>query len=235
MIPTLYRLMLRTQVTRARVLAMLGLGAVALLVGFAVGQSDAINPLRAATGFVNIFGLSLLVPVATLVFASAALGDLTEDGTLVYLWLRPVARWQVITAATLASFTVTWPVVTLPLALASLLAGGGSSLALGTVASATAIMIAYAALFVALGLRVKRAFIWGLVYIFVWEGFVARANTSAARLAIRSYGSSILSDATGITLRLADFTVVSSWAVPIAVGLVAVVYASWRLSTQDIP
>ncbi len=235
MIPTLYRLMLRTQVTRARVLAMVGLGVVSLIVGFAVGQADALNPLRAATGFVNTFGLSLLVPVATLVFASAALGDLTEDGTLVYLWLRPVGRWQVITAATLASLTITWPLVVIPLALASLLAGGGSELALGAIASATAIMLAYAALFVALGLRVRRAFIWGLVYIFVWEGFVARANTSAARLAIRSYGSSILSDSTGISLRLADFTVASSWAVPIVVGLVAIAYASWRLSTQDIP
>lgn len=235
MIPTLYRLMLRTQVTRARILAMVGLGLVALIVGFAVGQADTVNPMRAATGFVNTFGLSLLVPVATLVFASAALGDLTEDGTLVYLWLRPVARWQIIVAATLASFTVTWPVVVIPLSLASLLAGGGSTLALGAAASATAIMVAYSAMFVALGLRVKRAFIWGLVYIFVWEGFVARANTSAARLAIRSYGSSILSDATAVPLRLADFTVASSWAVPGVVGLIAVVYASWRLATQDIP
>ena len=38
------------------------------------------------------YGLSLLIPVVALVFASAALGYLAEDGTLVYLWLRPLAR-----------------------------------------------------------------------------------------------------------------------------------------------
>ena len=70
------------------------LGLVSVLVGFAIGHADLVDPLRQGTRFVNGFGLSLLVPVATLVFASAALGDPNEDGTLVYLWLRPVARWQ---------------------------------------------------------------------------------------------------------------------------------------------
>ena len=34
------------------------------------------------------FGLALVLPVATLVFASASFGDLVDDQTLVYLWLR---------------------------------------------------------------------------------------------------------------------------------------------------
>jgi ABC-2 type transport system permease protein len=234
MIPTLYRLMLRTQVSRSRIVGMAALGVVAVVVGIAVGASGPRNPLDAAAGFVNLYGLTLLVPVATLVFASASLGDLSEDGTLVYLWLRPVPRWQIVVAAVLASFTVTWPLVVIPLSIGAALAGGGTDLVLGTVAASTTAMIAYSALFVALGLRVKRALTWGLVYIFVWEGFVARANTSAARLAIRSYSASLLSDATGVEIRLADFTVASSWLVPLSVGFVAVLYASWRLARQDI-
>jgi ABC-2 type transport system permease protein len=230
----LYRLMLRIQLTRGRLLALAALGAVGVVVGFAIGRAEVVEPLTAGTRFINVFGLSLLVPVATLVFASAALGDPTEDGTLVYLWLRPVPRSHVVGAAVAAAFSVTWPVVVVPLVLSAALTGAGTDLVVGTVAGATAGMVAYSAIFVALGLRVKRALVWGLLYIFIWEGFVATANTTAARLAIRSYARSILSDATGVTLRLADFTLASSWLVPVAVAVVAAAYATRRLRRMDI-
>jgi ABC-2 type transport system permease protein len=233
-ISALYRLMLRTQVTRGRVGALVALGLVGVVVGFALGASDLEDPLESGTRFINTFGLSLLVPVACLVFASSALGDPSEDGTLVYLWLRPVARWKIAVAAALASFTVTWPVVVVPLVVAALLTGAGGNLVLATMAAATAAMIAYTAIFVALGLRVRRALVWGLLYIFIWEGFVATANTTAARLAIRSYSRSLLADITDVDLRLADFTVAASWLVPTAVAAVALLYTSARLRRQDV-
>ena len=31
--------------------------------------------------------------------ALAALGDMREDGTLVYLWLRPMDRWAIVVGA----------------------------------------------------------------------------------------------------------------------------------------
>lgn len=231
----LYRLMLRIQLTRGRLIALAALGAVGVVVGFAIGRAEVVEPLTAGTRFINVFGLSLLVPVATLVLASAVLGDPTEDGTLVYLWLRPVPRSHVVGAAVAAAFSVTWPVVVVPLVVSAALTGAGTDLVVGTVAAATAGTVAYSAIFVALGLRVKRALVWGLLYIFIWEGFVATANTTAARLAIRSYARSILSDATGVTLRLADFTLASSWLVPGVVAVVAAVYATQRLRRMDIP
>jgi ABC-2 type transport system permease protein len=234
MIGALYRLMLRTQVTRARLGALVALGTVGIVVGFALGAADVDDPLAAGTRFINTFGLSLLVPVACLVFASSSLGDPSEEGTLVYLWLRPVARWKIALAAALASFTVTWPVVVLPLVVAATLTGGGTSLVMATVVAASVGMVAYTALFVALGLRVRRALVWGLLYIFIWEGFVATANTTAARLAIRSYSRSLLADITEVELRLADFTMAASLLVPVAVALVALVYTSTRLRRQDV-
>jgi ABC-2 type transport system permease protein len=231
---SLYRLMLDSQVTRARVLSLGALGLVSVLVGLAIGHSNTIDPLRAGTRFVSNFGLSVLVPVATLVFASAALGDPNEDGTLVYLWLRPVARWKIVVAAALASFTVTWPIVTIPLVLAAALSRGGGSLVGGTVAGVTVATIGYVGLFVALGLRVKRALVWGLLYIFIWEGFVASANNTAARLAIRSYGRSTLTSITGQSFRFSQISGPWSWLVPVGVCLVSLAYATWRLSHQDI-
>jgi ABC-2 type transport system permease protein len=230
----LYRLMLSTQVSRARVLSLGAMGLVAVLVGFAIGQADVFDPIRDGTRFVNGLGLSVLVPVATLVFASASLGDLNEDSTLVYLWLRPVARWKIVGAAALASFTVIWPLVTIPLIIAAALTGAGGSLVVGTVAGVTISMVGYVGLFVALGLRVKRALPWGLLYILIWEGFVASGNATAARLAVRSYGRSTLSSVTGVSLRLSQISAPWRWVVPFAVAFVALAYATRRLSRQDV-
>ena len=148
--------------------------------------------LDAGTNLINAFGLSLYAPVATLVFASAALSDPVDDGTLVYLWLRPVPRWRIGLAALLATWTVTFPMVLGPLVLAAVLSGGGSALVRGTLLSAGIAVIAYGALFVLLGLWVRRALLWGLAYILLWEGFVAIAGENAQRLAIRSYTRSLL-------------------------------------------
>ncbi|MGZ4680897.1 MAG: hypothetical protein ACXWBN_09280 [Acidimicrobiales bacterium] len=230
----LYRLMLSTQVTRARVLSLAAMGLVTVIVGFAIGRADVFDPIRDGTRFINGLGLSVLVPVATLVFASASLGELNEDSTLVYLWLRPVARWKLVGAAALASFTVTWPIVTIPLIIAASLTGAGGTLVVGTVVGVTISMIGYTGLFVALGLRVKRSLPWGLLYILIWEGFVANGNSTAARLAVRSYGRSTLSSITGVTLRLAQISAPWRWLVPCAVAFVALAYATRRLSRQDV-
>ena len=75
---------------------------------------------------------------------------------------------------------------------------------------------------------------WGLLYILIWEGFVAQANASAARLAIRSYTRSLLAHTADVYLRLADVAVAAAWIVPLVVGVVAAIYATFRLARQDV-
>jgi ABC-2 type transport system permease protein len=231
---TLYRLMVRTQLTRARVLGLLALGVVGIITAMAIGASHLVDHQLAGGRFIDNFGLALLAPVATLIFASAALGDPNEDGTLVYLWLRPVPRSRVVIAAIASSITVTWPIVVGPLLIAASVIGSGPNLVKGTAIACTVAVVAYSAVFVALGLRVKRALMWGLLYILIWEGFVARANASAGRLAIRSYTRSLLAHTADVYLRLADVAVAAAWIVPLVVALVAAIYTTWRLTRQDI-
>jgi ABC-2 type transport system permease protein len=228
----LYDLILRTQATRARLLVLGGLGLIGILIGFAIGASD--TPGRAGAAFVDNFGLALVVPVTTLVFASAALGDFIDDGTMVYLWLRPVSRWKLAVSAAAASFTVTLPLVLLPLVIAAAATGKGSDLVVGTALSATLGIAAYTGLFVTLGIRVKRALLWGLLYIFIWEGFVARAGQNASRLAIRSYTRSVLSAIAGYKLPLADVSVPYRYLTPIVVLIAALWYGTHRLHVQDV-
>lgn len=235
MLATVYRLTLRSQARVGRIAALAVLGAVAVLIGVAIGVGDVADPLDAGANLVNAFGLTVYVPVVCLVFASAALGDPADEGTLVYLWLRPIGRWKIVVGAALATSTVVLPLVLVPLVVAAAATGGGGALVRGTVVSALIGMVAYVGLFTYLGLRVRRSLVWGLVYISLWEGFVALAGQTAARLAVRSYTRSLLSDATGITFRLADVSSPFAVAVPIVVGLAALALATWRLRRMEVP
>jgi len=227
-------LMVRTQVTRTRLVALGSLSVLALVVGAALGNGRVRNHLTTGTDFVNLYGLSLLVPVATLVFASSMFGDPSDDGTLVYLWLRPVARTKLVAAAALTSFVVTWPLVVPPLVAAASLTKGGSDLVWGTLLSATVMMFAYTGLYVALGLRVKRPLVWGLLYTFIWEGFVARGSTNAAKLAVRAYGTSVLHEVTNVPLVLSDLSFAWGVTIPLVAGVLGLAYAVRRLRRMDV-
>ncbi len=229
-----YRLLVRTMATRGRLLSLGILGLLGVIVGLSLGVSHPFDPLDVGTHFVDGFGLSVLVPVTTLVFASASLGDATEDGTLVYLWLRPVRRSRLVLAAFAASLTICMPLIGIPLVLAAILVHGGPELVSGTAMAVAVSVVAYCALFTAWGIRVRRALPWGLAYILLWEGFVARAGKSAGRLALLSYSQSILSEYTGVGLRLALSPLVVGIIVPLMVAILALAYATHRLEVQDV-
>ena len=163
-------------------------GVVGVVIGLAVGLGDVPDRSGPRTNMINAFGLSLYAPVVTLVFASASLGDPAEDGTLVYLWLRPVPaladRRRHLPghphrrAARSCWCRSGWRPSSRAPATGS---SGARSL------SATLAVVAYGGIFTWLGLRVRRALVWGLAYILLWEGFVASAGKSASRLAVRAY------------------------------------------------
>jgi ABC-2 type transport system permease protein len=180
----LWRVLVRSVATRARMLGLSVLGVVALGLAVAVRVTVPWRRPDAAWSLVDSYGLSLLVPVVSLVFASAVLGDLAEDGTLVYLWLRPVARWRLALAAVAATVSVVVPVAVVPLVVAAAVTGQGGRLVAGTAAGALLAAVAYSAVFCGLGLKVKRALAWGVAYLLIWEQAVARVSHGAARVSI---------------------------------------------------
>jgi ABC-2 type transport system permease protein len=233
-VTAVYGVVAQTLVTRSRLLALGALGLLAVVIGAAQGAADLFDPLRSATRLIDAYGLSLFAPIVSLVFAAAALGDPAEDGTLVYLWLRPVRRLSIVGAALAGTLTVALPVTVVPLVLAAVLASANANLIVGTVLASTVAVIAYSALFVWLGLRTRRSLVWGLAYILIWEGFVARGGDTAAKLAVRAYSRSILSELTDVPLRLADISFGAAVAVPLLAAVAAVALAARRLARQDV-
>jgi len=227
-------LFLRTQATRGRLASLAALGVVLVVVAIALGASDDTDPVVAATDYVNGAGLSLLVPVTALVFASSAFGDLREDDTFVYLWMRPVRPLGVVLAAELAAVAVVLPMTVVPLALASLLISGTATTVVATGAAVTVAVLAYTSLFTLVGLLVSRPLMWGLAYILLWEGFVAQAGKTASRVAVRAYTRSVLADLSDTNLDLGTVSMPWSWLVPLVVAVVGVALAAYRFARQDV-
>lgn len=231
----LYRVLTKGLLSRGKIIGLAILGAIAILVGILINAAGGGDEIRSWVRFADTFGLSLLAPLVALLFASAALGNLVEDGTLVYLWLRPVRRFQIVGAAYAASLTPIAPLVLVPLTLGAAVATGDLRAVVGTLVAASVAMVAYTGLFLFLGLLVKRSLVWGLGYILLWEGFVASASRGASRLAIRAYSRSILEEATGVRLRLANVSLVVGLVVPLVVAAIAAALTSRRLARTDVP
>lgn len=185
------RLTVRQLLTRGRLFVLVLIALVppslAFLYSFSASRTD---PQSFLVGLLDNLVFVVVVPVIALTFAAAALGSEIEDGTIVYLLLKPVARWRiavskfVVAAAIIAVFVVVCMVVT-----ALALDRSGAELAVGYAFALAAVLggAAYAAVFCFLGLVTSRALIAGLLYVFIWEGVVTRLFAGARNLSIREY------------------------------------------------
>ncbi len=232
----LYRLLLRQQVTVGRLALVGGFGILVLAIALGINRqvSDQQQAIADGVSLVTALGIGLMVPIVSLVLSSSTLGELIEDETIVYLWHRPLARWKLAVAAWLASASVAIPLTTLPLALAGFIASRDASTAAAIALATGLASLAYGALFVLLGLLFRRALIWGLIYLFIWELFVANVGGGSAQLSIRTYPLSVLARLTNVDIRLADHSLPTGVIVPIVVALIAVGLTAWRLDKIDV-
>ena len=242
-----YRVLLRQLLTRGRLTALVVSGAVVVLLGWLVGRTapdEGFPPLSAAeiamqqledgVFVVSLVGFTLLVPIVALVFAGASLGDPRDDGTLVYLWLRPMPRAGLAVGAWLSAITVSLPLTLVPMTLTAIVLDAGSELVAASVIATIVGILAYSAIFVLLGLVVKNPIVWGLGYILIWEGLVASFGSAAAKVAVRGYLSSILTDRTGVDLALGDLSQTAGIVVPLVVAVVALALATLRLDRLEV-
>lgn len=227
----LYRLLLRTQVTVPRLLGIAGLGALSVLLGAFARWDD--DPVQAAADVAASYGLGIVVPLAALWLGTSAIGDLVEDRLLVYLWLKPVPRWQLPAAAVLATVTLVAPLTALPLA-ASALAAGAGELTLTAVLAASLAACAYAGLFAAAGLWFRRAVWWGLALVLLWENAGAYASEGTARFTVTSWARSIVSTVPAVDVPLDGRSVAAALVVLPALAVAGWLAATVRYGRADV-
>ena len=231
----LYRIMLRTSVTRGRLLAFVAGGALLDLIAYSIRVSDYANRETDTFALLDLAALALFVPVVALVFSTSSLGDLAQDGTLVYVWLRPVARWKVVVVALAATLTVTLPLTLGPAWLAVLLSGASDKAFWAATAAIVLANLAYCTVFTAFGLRVRHALIFGLGYVVIWEAGIASLGRGPAAISIRHYAESLFAHIGNQTVPGAiEADLWLSVIVLVAVTLVGMVLTTVLLTRQDV-
>ena len=180
-------------------------------------------------GLFDALVITLLLPLVALLFGTAAFGAEIEDGTVIYLLAKPIARLRVVLAKLGVAAGVTFALVGASTLVAGLIVlqgvPDGLGLLVGYLAGVAAGAVLYTAVFVALSLVTGRALIGGLLYILIWEGLLANLFAGIKMLSIRQYVLGI-ADAAGVGGRMSADTLPAGSA--LGLGLVVVVVAVAR-------
>ncbi|MFT5223257.1 MAG: ABC-2 type transport system permease protein, partial [Glaciecola sp.] len=153
--------------------------------------------------------LLIVVPLISLIFAVGALGDLVDDETMVYLWLKPLPRWQLGIAAAIATWQFVVPICVL-IAAAVAVGGGESDMLVPAAAACAMASVAYSSLFIGLGLRTTRSLLAGLVFVLIWEGFLAGISEGIATISIRRWSNALFADLADVRSSLAPASALSA-------------------------
>ena len=156
------------------------------------------------------------------------MGDLIEDRLLVYLWLKPVPRWQLPAAAVLATGHVVVPPTAWPRGCLGpgrrRGRGRGAGPARGRARSARLRRALRCA-----GLWFRRAIWWGLAFVLIWEQVAAYSAEGSAKFTVLGWASSVLGLSPDVEVQL------EAGSAPVAVlVLIGIAVGGWLLATWAV-
>lgn len=167
-------------------------------------------------------------------FGTAALGDLIDDRTLVYLWLRPVNRTSIAVGAVSAGVIAATPLGVVPVSVAAWLMSHDVAITVSVAAAATLESVAAVCLFVLLGSLSQRALSWGIGYILIYEQFIARGGSGLGFFSVHSHAVSVVARRLGVDLDLDYFIAGTSVLMLMVFAVGAVAATSWRMRRLEV-
>lgn len=177
---------LRALLGRRRTLLMVLLAALPVLVGLLIRLGGGRND---APEILDTLVIRTVLPLIALVFGTATIGSEIEDGTVVFLLAKPIARWRAALAKLAVAAGLTAALTVPPIVVTALLVegfdGNSVSTAVGFALAAVAGGTAYAVAFSALGVVTSRALVVGLAYTLLWEGVLAGLLEGTRFMSIR--------------------------------------------------
>lgn len=188
---TIFTLTLRQFAGRRRSLLMFGLALVPVGVAIIYRLGEHLDQHDwTANVLLNGIVVTTILPLACLILGTSALGSEVEDGTAVYVLAKPVPRRDVIGAKFAASALVAAAFVVPATAFSGLIAlqgVSGEGIVTGFAIATLIGVLAYTAVFMLLSIATSRALLFGLAYVFIWEGLVTELFSGTRYLSIRQY------------------------------------------------
>ncbi len=185
--PVIASITVRQLLSRRRTLLLVLLGAILLVVALVKRVSSTGPEPDFTAHLLSDMGIAVLMPLVALIFGTGTMGAELDDGTAIYILAKPISRTTVLVTKLVIAVGCSVLLTSVPLLLGGLLAGGDGSLgmALGFAAAGAIGSAIYCSIFVALSLVTGRAFIFGLAYVLVWEGFLAGLFAGTRTLSVR--------------------------------------------------
>ncbi len=202
---------------------------IALLIRISGGRADADRVL-------DTLVVRTVMPLCALILGTAAIGSEIDDGTAVYLMIKPIARWKIALAKGLVATGLTTVLVVPAVVITGLLLGSRADAMTAIVGFAVACLVggsAYVMVFMTLSVFTSRALLVGLGYTLIWEGVLAGLLEGTRFLSIRQ-ATLGLAAAIGVKVRGDPLVPVVSVAVLIVVIVGAFLLASWKVSRFEI-
>lgn len=179
-----------------------------------------------------------VMPLLALVFGTAALGSELEDGTAVYLMIKPVSRWRILLAKMAVGAGLTVALVFPATVATSLITDGRNALSmsetLGYALVVSAGGAAYACAFVTLSAFTGRALILGLFYVLIWEGVLSGLLEGTRFLSIRQASLGLAARVTDVVTVPPPLDVTTSASILIVVVVGAIILGGMKLSRFEI-
>jgi ABC-2 type transport system permease protein len=232
-------LTLRQILARRRALALLALGLLPVPIALLARESTPWLIQRVVLDINLKLVLLVLLPLVALVIGTGAFGGEIEDGTILYLLAKPVARWRMVLVRIVVSAVATIAFVVPGAVLAGLIAAGGvdagRAVSAFPIATAGAALV-YSALFVALSLSTRRALVVGLIYVVLWEGIIAPRFDGTKLLSVNQFALALADRLTTIHPSAFDATLAPLLALIMASVLtgLATLHAIRRLARFEV-
>jgi ABC-2 type transport system permease protein len=181
---------------------------IALLVRFNAAEGD-LDAVGSLTTIYREIVLGVLLPLTALVFGTSAFGGEVDDGTLIYLMVKPVPRWRLTFSKFLVAFLSTVAVIGSAMILAWIAMQNGAPfrVPLAFVAGGIVGAMIYCAIFVTLGITSRRALAIGLLYIVAFENVLSRSVVGVKSLSVREFALAVCKNVLGSTAEWNDPTV----------------------------
>ncbi len=194
---------------------------------------------------VALFFVRNLLPLVALLFGSALISDAVDSKTLTYFLTRPVSRLSIFLGEFMA-YLVTVLTLTVPCVVLTYLvlcvgtpqgAGFGAADLVRDLGACALTLFTYGAVFALLGVSLKRPLIPGLLFLFVWEGFVANFPGDAPNYTLSAYARSLIRhrpSEEGLAELFSKFFGVGESVLTLGiVGVIALVLAIWIFSRRE--
>jgi ABC-2 type transport system permease protein len=202
---------------------------IALLIRVSGGRPDADRVLDALV-------VRTVMPLVALIIGTAAIGSEIEDGTAVYLMVKPIPRWRIALAKGLVAAGLTSALVVPAVVLTGLILGSRTDTTTTVVGYSVACLAggsAYAIAFMTLSVFTSRALLLGLAYTLIWEGVLAGLLEGTKFLSIRQATLGVAA-ALGVHVPGDPLVPVVSVAVLVVVLVGGFLLTSWKLARFEI-